>query len=210
MSHNIYTIYKATNNVNGKVYIGFDSKWPKRQKAHKTCKDNTVFYNAIRKYGWEAFSWEIIYQSKDKDHTLKEMEPHFIKEFDTFYTNDKGYNMTSGGDGIIGLVITEEHRKKLSIANKGNKHTEETKRKIAEAGKGRTQSEEGKKRISDAQKGKKHTKEQIEKWKKSRSEYKHTPETLEKMSKSMKGKNKGKNNGMYGKIPWNKGLKKSI
>ena len=49
----IYTIYKIVNQLNGKVYIGFDSKWPKRKTEHKSSskKLKNKFYNAINKYG---------------------------------------------------------------------------------------------------------------------------------------------------------------
>jgi very-short-patch-repair endonuclease len=51
-------------------------------------------------------------------------------------------------------VLTDEHRRKLSEANKGKTFSEERKRKIAEAGKGRVQSEETKAKLSAMQKGK--------------------------------------------------------
>ena len=63
---NIYTIYKATNTINGKVYIGFDSKWPRRAQDHKSSSFNekhkdhhSYFHRAIRKYGWNNFIWEV-------------------------------------------------------------------------------------------------------------------------------------------------------
>jgi len=103
---NIYTIYKATCKKTGKIYIGYDSKWPKRRYEHKqSMKDgDQVFYRALRKYGWFSFIWEVLYQSKDAEHTLKEMEPFFIRENLSYihYTNSNGYNMTEGGEGTIG------------------------------------------------------------------------------------------------------------
>lgn len=100
---NIYSIYKATNINTNKSYIGFDSKWPKRKFEHKTAakfhKKNNKFYNAIQKYGWDAFYWEVIYQSTDKFHCLNTMEAHFISEYNTLID---GYNSTNGGDGGLG------------------------------------------------------------------------------------------------------------
>jgi hypothetical protein len=85
---NIYTIYAATNKINGKNYIGFDSKWPKRKYEHHynstVGSSNQVFYNAIRKYGWDNFEWNIIYQSHDAEHTLTVMENHFINEYRSY------------------------------------------------------------------------------------------------------------------------------
>ncbi len=98
------TIYKATNLINGKSYIGFDSAWPKRKNRHlenANYNREGKFYDAIRKYGCDKFQWEILYQSEDKEHTLNVMEPYFIKEHNTFR---QGYNMTEGGEGCFGAT----------------------------------------------------------------------------------------------------------
>lgn len=98
---NIYSIYKATNNINNKVYIGYTSKsLEKRKEEHiqRAIKESkTRFHKAIIKYGEQNFTWELIYQSLDKNYCKKIMEPHFIQEFDSYGT---GYNGTKGGDGI--------------------------------------------------------------------------------------------------------------
>ena len=98
---NIYSIYKATNIINGKSYIGFDAKWPTRQQDHKRnhSKKNNKFYAAIRKHKWDNFIWEVVYQSTDKTHTHKFMEEYFIREFNTHCDSGHGYNMSYGGDG---------------------------------------------------------------------------------------------------------------
>ena len=139
---NTYTIYKATNRINGKSYIGFDSNWPARYKNHeqfyKYEKYNTTFYNAIRKHGWDNFEWSIVYQSEDKEHTLNVMEEHYIRHFNTHVDEGHGYNMTYGGEGNNKLC--EEARYKMGSANRGKKRgspSEETKRKISAANKGR-------------------------------------------------------------------------
>lgn len=98
------TIYKATNKITGKSYIGFDSAWPSRKERHQENANYNregKFYDSIRKHGWENFEWSIIYQSQDKYHTLNIMEPYFIKEYDTF---NNGYNMTGGGEGCFGAT----------------------------------------------------------------------------------------------------------
>lgn len=57
-------IYKATNTLNRKVYIGSDYSWTKRIIAHKTKSlnkaDNYYFHNSLRKYGFDNFKWEIL------------------------------------------------------------------------------------------------------------------------------------------------------
>jgi len=120
----IYTIYKAVNTINGKVYIGFDSNWPRRKRQHKNSfkKLKTKFYSSIKKYGWDNFSWQIIYQSKDGEYCLNNMETFFIKEYDSL---NNGYNMTLGGEGFLGKIPWNKGCKGLY------KHTEETKLKIS-------------------------------------------------------------------------------
>jgi len=55
-----------------------------------------ILHQSIRKHGWDNFSVDILYMSKDGNHVRKEMEPFFIKEYGTY---GEGYNMTPGGDG---------------------------------------------------------------------------------------------------------------
>jgi len=129
----IYTIYKAKNLINGKCYIGFDSCWPKRKNKHLYCNTNYIFHNAIQKYGKDAFVWEILYQSKERDHTLKVMEEFFIKENNSHYLNGHGYNMTYGGNGTFGYIHSLETKEKIGNSWKGKKHSEETKKKMSEA-----------------------------------------------------------------------------
>jgi len=105
----IYSIYKATNVLNGKCYIGFDSAWPNRMNEHIKFKGSYI-NNAISKYGSERFTWEVICQSLDGQYLLKQMEPYFIIQYDSMYPN--GYNMTNGGDGMV--VVPEIIRRKMS------------------------------------------------------------------------------------------------
>jgi group I intron endonuclease len=111
----IYSIYKVVNRINGKIYIGFDSDWPNRLIYHyynsRSKSKNYYIYRAIRKYGWENFSFDLIYQSKDREYALKIMEPFFIKEYNSF---ENGYNMTSGGEGTFGKKQSLENKTKQS------------------------------------------------------------------------------------------------
>jgi group I intron endonuclease len=108
----IYSIYRFTNKVNSKVYIGFTSNFVKRRSAHKKSAergDDIKFYRAIRKHGWENFIFDIIYQSKDKEHTRDVMEPYFIAEYDSL---KNGYNSTCGGDRASTVVGDTHHMKR--------------------------------------------------------------------------------------------------
>jgi group I intron endonuclease len=119
---NIYSIYKATNKINNKVYIGFDYNWPNRKRTHlythrsKNCP-NWYFYNALKKYGWDNFEWEVIYQSLNGKHCLNVMENHFICEYRTYigFPDCRGYNHTLGGEGTLGKFQSEENKKAQSI-----------------------------------------------------------------------------------------------
>ena len=123
----VYTIYKSTNLINGKSYIGVDSNWPKRKAVHKywafTGNTQSHFYNALRKYGWNNFDWELVYQSKDYEHTFHVMENYFIKKYDSF---NNGYNMTMGGDGWqVGMKVsleTIEKRRQTRFKKYGTWH----------------------------------------------------------------------------------------
>lgn len=63
-------------------------------------------------------------------------------------------NLTDGGEGVVNYVWTEEHRKKISEAGMGRKHTDEFKQMVSKLHTGKVLSVETKKRISDARKGK--------------------------------------------------------
>jgi group I intron endonuclease len=158
-----YTIYRATNLVNSKVYIGFTTNWPQRINGHNYDRrygnaKNKAFYKALQKYGWDNFVWEAIYQSKDEEHTLKIMEPYFINEYRSWvgFEDCNGYNVTKGGEGANGYKRTnqliESHRKKIT----GRKQAPEHKAKRVESFK---KTMDGKGTFS----GKKHSVESIEK-----------------------------------------------
>lgn len=95
-------IYKITNKINLKSYIGESVRINARWLEHKRKAFNKevypkeyekALYKAFRKYGLENFDFEIIEQC-DKD-LLLEKEIYYIKKYNTF---EKGYNETSGGD----------------------------------------------------------------------------------------------------------------
>ena len=126
----IYTIYKFVNLINNKSYIGFTKKNPsKRLIEHKSAVNtgsDYALHEAMRKYGVDNFKFEIVYQSWDKHHTLNIMEPYFIKEHNSFIS-ENGYNMTYGGQGgMLDKIHSEKTREKMSSA-----WTEERKRKCS-------------------------------------------------------------------------------
>ena len=93
----MYYIYKITNIIRNKHYIGFTSNPKIRWANHKSCKDNRPLYNSMRKHGIENFTFEILYEHENKEHVLSEMEPFFIEKYNSY---NKGYNCTRGGESI--------------------------------------------------------------------------------------------------------------
>jgi group I intron endonuclease len=147
----IHTIYKIVNNINGKVYIGYDSNWPNRKQSHiyHTKDRNQYIYQALRKYGIENFTWEPIYQSKDGKHCLNVMESFFIKEYNSFET---GYNLTLGGEGTLGRPTTDTTKSKISKTLKNKPKTKEHLQKMSETRKGKKPSDEALRKRSESMK----------------------------------------------------------
>ena len=174
-------IYKITNEINGKIYIG---KHSTDDLNDGYMGSGVVLKQAIKKYGVENFTKEIL-EFCDKEVELNDLEKHYI---DKYKSTDKsiGYNLTPGGDGNPGFF------------NKGKHHSEETKKKIGESVKGdkngffgKHHSEETKNKISESKKGIKLSDETIKKlcgrtpWCKG----KHlTEETKKKLSEYHKGR----------------------
>jgi len=114
----IYSIYKITNTINNKVYIGFTKNPNIRLNNHKTysTRKKNKFYNAICKYGWDCFVFEIIYQSLDGEHCLNNMESHFINEYNSYFD---GYNSTLGGEGTLDVIVSQQTKIKQSKSRDG-------------------------------------------------------------------------------------------
>ena len=166
-------IYGWYNTKSEKWYVGQTIRPLERFKDHIYAainkKDNTKFYNALRKYGLDKFVYCVLEENVLRVNlNLKEIE--WIEEFDSFYG---GYNMTAGGRQTI---LSKESRKRMSESRKGkssgmkgktawNKgkigiYSEETKKKMSEFHKGiknynynKPRTEETKKKISNALKG---------------------------------------------------------
>lgn len=103
-------VYKITNNVNGKIYIGqtnrsIEERFSQHKKdAFRERNEKRPLYSAIRKYGVDAFSIELVEETEDP----LEREKYWIEYFGSF---KNGYNATIGGDGApyidYELVVAE-------------------------------------------------------------------------------------------------------
>ena len=96
-------IYKITNIVDGKCYIGqstdINDRWIKHRSRPFQVNDisyNTLFYRAIRKYGLENFTFEVVEECQCD--MLNEREIFYIDVYNSHFTKN-GYNMTFGGEG---------------------------------------------------------------------------------------------------------------
>lgn len=117
---NVPGIYKITNIINGKCYIGQSLYLKKRIRRHlsyKSHKDNLALYKAFDKYGVDKFAIEIL-ETIDTEKCdnikseLDRLEIFYIKKYNSY---SSGYNQTLGGDaGITGYKFTEEQRRKVS------------------------------------------------------------------------------------------------
>lgn len=203
-NENVGIVYKVTNKINNKIYIGKTTKTLKTRwgehlyNVKKECK--FYFHNAIRKYGPENFIVDIISESNSKEE-LGNIEKQMII-FHKSHMSENGYNMTWGGDGTCGWKHSEETKQKIRNGNigkiswiKGKTQTEESneKRKLARLGyktSNETKEKQRQKKLGIKQSDK-HIKSRVE----GRKGYKPTEETKRKMSES----SLGSKNHNYGK-----------
>lgn len=227
-------IYKATNNINGKCYIGKTTRsLEKRKLEHIRDKRCSAIHRALIKYGEENFKWEIIYECDDP-FILNVMETFKIMVNHSHYT-EGGYNLTYGGDGHSrGYKLSNKTKEKISKGNKGKKRSIQSRKKYSECKKKYWDITENKdrQRINFTGEnnpmygkrgywyGKEIPDDVKQKISKKLSGRILPDDVKQKISKSLKGKvksietreklreaNIGNKNPMYGKEPWNKGKK---
>jgi hypothetical protein len=111
-----YEIYKITNKLNNKVYIGYTSIGM-NNRIHKHYINansglDSKLYRAIRKYSLNGFTFENI-DNASTISQIKQKEIYWIKFYDSY---KKGYNMTVGGDGgdIINQLSPEKYKKYIN------------------------------------------------------------------------------------------------
>ena len=170
-------IYKITNKLNNKVYIGQTIKSiESRFKQHLNSMKCPLLSKAIKKYGKENFKIEPI-DTAISINELNNKEIYWIHFYNCLAPN--GYNLESGGKN----KIVHEDTKKLMSEIKKNQ-SPETRKKISESKLGIPRSPETREKLSNANKGKKHSKETIDK----KRLYRHTDEAKMKISESSKSK----------------------
>lgn len=119
-------IYKITNRINNKIYIGQTTQ-TLSGKIHNY-KSEVKFYKgnprliilAMRKYGFENFSFEIVEDNIQTKEELDEREIYYIRFFDCQIDNGKGYNLENGGNSAG--KHPESVKKKIGLAQIGPKN----------------------------------------------------------------------------------------
>ena len=144
-----YTVYKTTNILNNKIYIG----------KHQTHNVNDRYFGsgkalkqAIKKHGKKSFIKEILFVfDNEQDMNLKEKE----LVTDEFIASNKNYNCGVGGEGgshFKGKTHTPENRAKLSLKSSGHKMSDSQKQFVSKLHKNKILSDETKKKIGDNKK----------------------------------------------------------
>lgn len=191
-------VYCHYNRINGKSYVGISTN-PIRRWGSNGCgytKGHPCFARAIKKYGWNNFDHYILEECSFEQ--AKELEKYYIEVFNSKSPN--GYNLTDGGEGVLGYVFDEDTRKRMSKSMKGRKSnrkgcclSEITKQKISKANSNRFVSDETRKKISIASLGRKHTEESKRKMSERKLGVKFSDEHKKHLSQSHLGKTPSEN-----------------
>ena len=124
-----YTVYMHKNKINNKVYIGITRRKPHQRWGNGSgYKQNSYFYNAIKKYGWDNFEHIILFENLHPDDAYKK-EQELIALFKSNH-KEYGYNRSIGGEfGSLGVVVSEETKEKIRKARTGKNLSDEAKEK---------------------------------------------------------------------------------
>lgn len=141
-----WLIYCHINKLNGKRYIGLTkhSDNPNQRWANGKsypANHHRLFAAAIQKYGGDNFEHQILEANISTIEEANQQEQYWIAYYHTYVKDPLcwGYNLTIGGDGGRGRVMSEaerEYRRQLKL---GTKASEETRRKMSEVRKGKKQ-----------------------------------------------------------------------
>lgn len=142
-----YCVYKHTGPT-GLVYIGITRQQPEvRWKNGKGYTESPKFYHAIQKYGWKAFSHEILAEGLSKAEA-EAMEINYIALYKS-NQRDYGYNIDPGGNAT---PPSPETKALQSAAMKARWAEADYRRRVSQSMTGKTRSEEARRNISAAQK----------------------------------------------------------
>ena len=117
-------IYKITNKINDKKYIGQTVNYEERIRHHKQVpfrpnskEKHKPLYKAIKKYGLDNFSFEII-DYADNMEELNEKEIYWINFYDSRVDNGGGYNLDLGGKNGLKSEFTKNKIREAQLGDK--------------------------------------------------------------------------------------------
>lgn len=184
-------IYVIANTINGKVYIGktarnIKERWTEhKSKLRNGNHNNHHLQNSWNKYGEKAFKFLVLEYCP-----VEQLDDREIHHIAVYKERDMCYNLTDGGDGVTGIVLSEESRLKISETKRGKRLTEEQRRRISEGQMGRVISQETRNKISAANTGKVFTEEHRRKIGESQKDRVFTEEHRRNISNALQGKKK--------------------
>jgi group I intron endonuclease len=198
--HPTIGVYKISNSLSGRYYIGYSTNIERRFTVHRSklkqnCHDNIFLQRAYNLDGEDKFKYDIIHIC-DTEGEAKEIELQYLTDLSI---RDKMYNLNynnSGGDLLTHHPNKEAIREKIIETHKANLSkmtSEERSIKYGKCGEkngmyGKTHTDEVKKNNSILKKGNTNFKG-----------HKHTEETKQKFSEMRKNKNTGNENPFFGK-----------
>jgi len=107
-------IYKITNTLNNKCYIGqsidIETRWLEHIYESKTLRHKYKIYLAIKKYGIKNFTFEILEKCSLNRKVLDERERYWIEYYNSY---EEGYNMTKGGQGENSWIYDPQEIRQL-------------------------------------------------------------------------------------------------
>jgi group I intron endonuclease len=123
-------IYKITS-PSKKVYIGQSVDIEKRFKAYSycTCKNQKNLYRSLKKYGFDKHKFEILTECLESE--LNDKERYYQDLYQAVGLYGMNCRLTKSNDKSG--RISEYHKLKIGLANKGNKHSEETRLKMSKS-----------------------------------------------------------------------------
>lgn len=113
-------VYKVTSKTTGKVYVGQTSLTLQERKhkheydAQRQDRKTVKFHNALMKYGFDDFVWEVLQECQNQDE-LDYYESYYIEKFNCL-DRDTGLNLKSGGK--LGGCYSEESKHNMGLATK--------------------------------------------------------------------------------------------
>lgn len=177
-------IYLLIDGTNDCEYVG-KTKRTVEERFKEHMKSPFLIGKAIRAHGADMFATAIL-QVCYSEEELDRCEKHMIKSRDTMVPN--GYNLTEGGEGIVGFERTPEYCAKMSASKKGKPLSPDHCKKISASLTGKPKSPEHVAKVAAANTGKKRTLEQRARMSASKKGKKRSPEAVAKTAAANTGK----------------------